>query len=369
MTENSTMAADAEAALAALREQIDGLDRELLALLAERARLAAGIGALKPAGGSYRADRESVVLRRLLEANPGPLSDAQLTRVFREIVSVCRAMQQVPRVACLGPAGTFSHLAVLGRFGHDVELVLAADAGEVFRAVESGGCAYGMVPVENSFEGSVHATLDLLAETPLGICGESELRVRHCLLGHELEGISVVAAHPQALAQCRRWLATHLPGVRHEAAESTAAAALRVARAGNAGMAAIGNRVAAELHELTVLASGIEDDPHNRTRFIVIGRDTTAATGNDKTSVLFTVANRPGALYRALGCFAARGVSMMRIESRPSRLGQWEYLFFVDLEGHADAAPVSDALEDLGVQVASLKVLGAYPRAVTGTGT
>lgn len=357
-------AADAEPGLGGLRERIDGLDRQLLGLLVERARLAARIGSLKPAGGSYRSDRESVVLRRLLEANPGPLSDAQMHRVFREIVSVCRAMQQVPRVACLGPEGTFSHLAVLERFGHDVELVLTVDGGEVFREVESGNCAYGMVPVENSFEGSVHPTLDLLAETPLSICGESELRVRHCLLGRARDGVHTVAAHPQALAQCRRWLDTHLPTARRRAAESTATAALEVARRDTPGLAAIGNRTAAERHGLLVLAEGIEDDPHNVTRFIVVGQDATEPTGHDKTSVLFTVANRPGVLYRSLGCFAERGVSMTRIESRPSRRGRWEYLFFVDLEGHAADAPVRGALAELAERVASLKVLGAYPRAV-----
>lgn len=366
--EKSMTAAAPEAALADLREQIDDLDRQLLDLLIARARLAAGIGDLKPAGGSYRADRESMVLKRLLAANPGPLSDEQVHRVFREIVSACRAMQQVPSVACLGPEGTFSHQAALERFGHDVQLELAADVSEVFREVESGNCNYGMVPVENSFEGSVHATLDLLADTSLCICGESELSVRHCLLGHQSDEISAVAAHPQALAQCRRWLDNHLPRARRVAAESTAAAARDVAREGSRGKAAIGTRAAAELHGLAVLASGIEDDPRNSTRFIVIGRDTTAATGNDKTSVLFTVANRPGALYRALSCFAERGVSMMRIESRPSRRGRWEYLFFVDLEGHADAPPVSDALEDLRGRVASLKMLGAYPRAICETG-
>lgn len=351
-----------DADIEALRERIDVIDQQLLELLSVRAGLATRVGRCKPAGGSYRSAREGMLLQRVLQANPGPLSELQVHQVFREIISVCRALQQVPRVACLGPAGTFSHVAVLERFGNAVDLVLQEDIAGVFRAVEGG--SYGLVPIENSFGGSVHPTLELLEHSSLSICGESELRVRHCLLGSTLDAVHTVAAHPQALLQCRRWLDRHLPGVRRVAAESTAAAAVQLRSADDTGLVAISNTIAARLHELQVLAYGIEDDSRNVTRFIVLGRSAEAPTGNDKTSVLFTISNQPGTLYRALACFAERGVSMLRIESRPSRRGPWEYLFFVDLAGHAAVAPLQDALQDLATRVVSLKVLGAYPRSV-----
>jgi chorismate mutase / prephenate dehydratase len=351
-----------------IRHRIDAVDRELLALISRRAALAGEVAKVKSARGEafcYRPEREAQVLRRIIEQNSGPLSDEETARLFREIMSACLALEQPLAVAYLGPAGTYTQSAALKHFGHSVNTESFASIEEVFREVEAGECQYGVVPVENSIEGVISHTLDSFMQSPLTICGEVELRIRHNLLSRapSLEKVERVYAHSQALAQCRHWLDHTLPKAERVPVSSNAEAARR-ATAELGGTAAIAGEAAAELYGLSALAAGIEDDPTNTTRFLVIGHQRAARSGDDKTSVLFSTPNRPGALYHVLGAFAEVGVSMTRIESRPSRRGMWDYLFFVDLEGHAEDASVAEALSRLNDRAAMLKILGSYPRAV-----
>lgn len=350
-----------------LREQIDALDVELLAMISRRATLARTVAEVKGAPGMvgyYRPEREAQVLRRIIDRNPGPLADEEIARLFRELMSACLALEQPLAIAYLGPEGTYTQSAALKHFGHSVNTQPYASIAEVFREVESGECHYGVVPVENSIEGVEHHTLDSFVQSPLKICGEVELRIRHNLLSKsaELQGIMRVYAHRQALGQCRQWLDRNLPRAERIAASSNAEAARMAAN--EAGAAAIAGEAAAELYALNALASGIEDDPSNTTRFLVIGHQSAGISGDDKTTLLFSTSNKPGSLYQVLGAFAEVGVSMSRIESRPSRRGMWDYLFFVDLEGHADDAKVAEALHRLGERAAMVKLLGSYPRAV-----
>jgi chorismate mutase/prephenate dehydratase len=351
-----------------IRARIDAIDRELLGLISRRAELACQVARVKTAQGEkfcYRPEREAQVLRSIIEQNPGPLSDEETARLFREIMSACLALEQPLAVAYLGPEGTYTQSAALKHFGHSVNTQPYAAIEEVFREVESGECHYGVVPVENSIEGIINHTLDSFMQSPLKICGEVELRIRHNLLSRapSLGAVERVYAHSQALAQCRHWLDHTLPKAERIAVSSNAEAARR-ATAELGATAAIAGDAAAELYGLTALASGIEDDPTNTTRFLVIGHQAAARSGDDKTTVLFSTPNKPGALHHVLGAFAEVGVSMTRIESRPSRRGMWDYLFFVDLEGHADDAGVADALARLQDRAAMVKILGSYPRAV-----
>jgi chorismate mutase/prephenate dehydratase len=351
-----------------IRARIDAIDRELLGLISRRAELACQVARVKTAQGEkhcYRPEREAQVLRSIIENNPGPLSDEETARLFREIMSACLALEQPLAVAYLGPQGTYTQSAALKHFGHSVDTQPYASIEEVFREVESGECHYGVVPVENSIEGVISHTLDSFMQSPLQICGEVELRIRHNLLSRapSLEAVERVYAHSQALAQCRHWLDHTLPKAERVAVSSNAEAARR-ASTELGTTAAIAGDAAAELYGLTALASGIEDDPTNTTRFLVIGHQTAARSGDDKTTVLFSTPNKPGALHHVLGAFAEVGVSMTRIESRPSRRGMWDYLFFVDLEGHAEDAIVADALQRLQDRAALVKILGSYPRAV-----
>jgi chorismate mutase / prephenate dehydratase len=351
-----------------LRGEIDALDDELLALLGRRAALARRIGALKGTAPAYRPERESEVLRRVSARNPGPLPDERVAAVFREVMSACRSLEAALRVAYLGPEGTFSEMALRKQFGHAVEAEACASIDEVFRAAESGGAQFAVVPVENSSEGAVGRTLDLLLRTPLRICGEVALRVHQHLLRREsgggapLQGLRRVYSHPQSLAQCQAWLGAHLPlAERVPAASNGEAARLAAAEADGC---AIGPQIAAERYGLAVVASNIEDDPNNRTRFLVLGSQDPAPTGRDATSLVMSAPNRPGAMHALLTPLAAHGVSMTRIESRPMRVGQWEYYFFVDLEGHRSDAPVAAALAELENIAPLVKILGSYPAAV-----
>ncbi len=351
-----------------IRARIDAIDRELLGLISRRAELACQVARVKTALGEkycYRPEREAQVLRSIIENNPGPLSDEETARLFREIMSACLALEQPLAVAYLGPQGTYTQSAALKHFGHSVNTRPYASIEEVFREVESGECHYGVVPVENSIEGVISHTLDSFMQSPLQICGEVELRIRHNLLSRapSLEAVERVYGHSQALAQCRHWLDHTLPKAERVAVSSNAEAARR-ASAAPGTTAAIAGDAAAELYGLTALASGIEDDPTNTTRFLVIGHQAAGRSGDDKTTVLFSTPNKPGALHHVLGAFAEVGVSMTRIESRPSRRGMWDYLFFVDLEGHAEDAIVADALQRLRERAAMVKILGSYPRAV-----
>ncbi|MBL8288423.1 MAG: prephenate dehydratase [Rubrivivax sp.] len=359
--------AEAAAGLQALRTQIDALDRELLALLNRRARLALEVGELKKRDGSpvFRPEREAQVIEGLKAANPGPLKSDSVAPIWREVMSACRALESPTRVAYLGPAGTFSELAALGYFGSSIVRVPCGSIDEVFRATTAGGADFGVVPVENSTEGVVARSLDLFLNTPLGIVGETSLLVRHNLMRSvdRLEGIAAVLAHPQALAQCQAWLATHLPQAERRPVASNAEGA-RLAAADPA-LAAIASERAASEFGLHVLAPAIQDDAHNRTRFAIVAEPARhpapRASGHDCTSLVVSVANRPGAVHDMLVPLKHHGVSMSRFESRPARSGQWEYYFYIDLQGHPDEPRVAAALGELRGVCAFFKVLGAYP--------
>jgi len=345
------------------RDAIDALDARLVEVLAERARLAAEIGALKGDGPVYRPDREAEVLRRVAQLNPGPLPREAIERIFTEVISACRGMEAKLAVSYLGPSGTFTEMALLQRFGRGVDAVPCATLDEVVRTAESGAAGYAVVPVENSTEGAVGRTLDLLVQTPLKICSEVVVRVRQNLMSRATpqDAITKVYSHAQSLGQCNGWLGQHLPHADRIAVASNAEAA-RLA-AGEPGAAAIGPEIAAERYGLEILARSIEDDARNRTRFLVLGRDEPRATGRDRTSLVMSAHNRPGAVHELLTPFAKYDVSMSKIESRPARTGQWEYLFFVDVDGHQSDEKVARALAELKGMAPFLKIFGSYPMA------
>ncbi|HWD17142.1 MAG TPA: prephenate dehydratase [Casimicrobiaceae bacterium] len=356
-----------DARLRVHREAIDALDREMLALLSRRAVHAKAIGDVKAGTGApaYRPDREAQVLAQVREQNPGPLSDEAVIGVFRQIMSACLALEQKLRIAYLGPAGTFSHAAVARRFGTFVDAIACATIDEIFRAGEGGRADFAVVPVENSTEGAVGRTLDLMYATDLTICGEIKLRVQQNLLTREAElaRVAKVYSHAQSLAQCAQWLARHLPGVERTPVSSNAEAA-RLAAA-EPCTAAIAGEIAASIYGLPVLVAHIEDEPNNTTRFWVLGRQSVPRSGRDETSLVMSAATRPGAVHALLEPLATHGVSMSRIESRPARTGLWEYLFYVDLVGHRDDPPVKAALDELGRKAPFLKLLGSYPADIT----
>jgi chorismate mutase/prephenate dehydratase len=346
------------------RLAIDALDEKIAALLNERAAHAAEIGKLKANGSAYRPEREAEVLRRVAASNRGPLPDAALVRLFTEIMSACRALEEPLGVAYLGPQGTFSEMALGKQFGAEVDAQPCASIDEVFRAAETGSAAYAVVPVENSTDGAIGRTLDLLLATPLRICAEVVLRVQQNLMAKKatLKTIRKVYSHPQSLAQCQGWLAQHLPNAQRIPSASNAEAAKIAAR--EQGAAAIGPAIAAERYGLKILAQSIEDDAKNRTRFLVLGTQEPGPTGRDRTSMVMTTHNRPGSLLELIASFSSSGVNMTRLESRPARTGQWEYYFYVDIEGHQQDAKVAKALAELRVKAPFVKIFGSYPAAV-----
>jgi len=347
-----------------IRRQIDALDGRLLDLLSARARLAQRIGGLKK-GAIYRPEREAQVVRGILARNRGPLPDQALVRLYTEIMSACRSLEDSLTVAYLGPQGTFSQEAAAKHFGGVANLEPCATIDEVFRQVETGGCGYGVVPVENSTEGAIGRTLDLLLSTPAKICGEVMLPIRQCLMSRSgaLKGIRKVYSHAQSLAQCQQWLARHLPGVERVAVVSNAEAARLAARERRA--AAIGPKSAAALYGLKLLARNIEDQSKNTTRFLVIAESEAAPSGKDKTSLIMSARNVPGAMHGLLAPLAKNRVSMTRLESRPARAGLWEYVFYLDVEGHQQDANVARSLAELERKASFLKNLGSYPAAVS----
>lgn len=353
--------------LAELRVQIDALDHELLVLLNRRAQVAEQVGEVKKREGSpfFRPDRVAKVIEQIQHANKGPLKNEHVAAVWREIVSACLALESPMRVAYLGPTGTFSEQAALQFFGNSIEHVSCASIDEVFRATASGSAGYGVVPVENSTEGVVSRSLDLFLNSPLHIVGETSLMVRHNLLrlSSSMQGVEAVYAHPQALAQCQEWLTTHLPNAARHAAASNAEGA-RLAST-NPAWAGIASERAGTQFGLHTVAHGIQDDAFNRTRFAVVCLPQTLpappASGKDCISLVVSVANRPGAVHDLLVPLKDHGVSMTRFESRPARSGQWDYYFYIDLQGHPSQAHVGTALAELQKLCAFYKVLGTYP--------
>jgi chorismate mutase / prephenate dehydratase len=353
--------------LSGLRVEIDSIDADLLKLLNRRAALANQVGEIKRAEGStvFRPEREAQVINGLQAANPGPLKDGNVASIWREIMSACRALEAPQRVAYLGPVGTFSEQAAVQFFGSSIEHVPCVSFDEVFHAATAGTASFGVVPVENSSEGVVTRSLDLLLNSPLHIVGEVSMLVRHHLLrlAASTEGVEVVLAHAQALAQCQSWLNKHLPDAERRAVSSNAEGA-RLA-AGNPAWAGIGSERAGSEFGLHIAAHAIQDEAFNRTRFAVICLpqvlDAPQASGNDCVSLVVSVPNRPGAVHDILVPLKQHGVSMTRFESRPARSGQWEYYFYIDVEGHPSQPNVAAALKDLQSLCAFYKVLGTYP--------
>jgi chorismate mutase/prephenate dehydratase len=354
--------------LADIRNRIDALDEELQRLISERAQLAKEVAEIKSKQGGdaqfYRPEREAEVLRKVLARNDGTLPGEEMARLFREIMSACLALEYPLNIAFLGPEGTFTQAAALKHFGHSVKTVPMAAIDEIFREVESGAAQYGVVPVENSTEGVINHTLDMFLQSSLTICGEVELRIHHHLLAatQDLSQIKKIYSHQQSLAQCREWLDAHLSGIERVSVSSNAEAARRAKEEQN--VAAIAGEVTAEIYGLQVIESNVEDNPDNTTRFLIIGKQSVNPSGDDKTSLLVSAPNKPGSLHRLLKPFSDNDVSMTRIESRPSRLANWEYVFFIDINGHVKDEKVAHCLDAVRADASMFKVLGSYPKAV-----
>ncbi|HEX2531230.1 MAG TPA: prephenate dehydratase [Burkholderiaceae bacterium] len=346
-----------------LREQIDSIDAQILDLLNRRARVAQEVGHVKAESEApvFRPEREAQVLRRIAERNPGPLKSGDVQLIFREIMSSCRALERRVTVAYLGPAGTFSEQAVYRQFGHAVEGLPCASIDEVFRAAEAGTADYGVVPVENSSEGAINRTLDLLLQTTLSISGELSIPIHHSLMTRSgtMDGVQRIWAHSQALAQCQTWLNQNYPDIKRQAVASNGEAA-RIASE-DPTVAAIAGEIAGQKYDLGVVKAHIQDDPHNRTRFAIIGHMQPGPSAKDQTSLVLAVPNKAGAVYNLLAPLARHGVSMTRFESRPARTGTWEYYFYVDVEGHQQDEKVARALAELKQSAAFFKILGSYP--------
>ena len=349
-----------------LRRQIDAIDRELLSLFNQRARLAQTVGEAKKEAGDpvlFRPEREAQILARRQAENPGPLPNAAIAQLYRELMSACMALESPLTIAYLGPEGTFSQAAALKAFGSSVTTLACATIDEVFRTVEARQADYAVVPVENSTEGAVGRTLDLMLTTPLSACGEVQLEVHQNLMSRagSMAAITRVYSHSQSLAQCNGWLNANLPRAERIPVASNAEAARRAAADLESG--AIAGEIAARIYEVPLLARHIEDDPNNRTRFLIIGAQSIPPSGRDQTSLVMSAPNRPGAVHALLAPLAKHGVSMTRFESRPSRMGRWEYYFFVDLQGHEKDPAIAAALVELRELAPFIKLLGSYPAA------
>lgn len=365
-----------------LRDQIDAVDKQIHSLLNKRAGLAKQVADIKTLeaqqNGSndivfYRPEREAAVLRKLMERNEGPLSNEEAARLFREIMSACLALEQPLKIAFLGPEGTFTQAAALKHFGHSVKTIPFSSIDQVFREVDAEACNYGVVPIENSTEGVINYTLDLFIDSPLKIVGEVSLRIHHHLMSkaNSLQEIDKVYSHQQSLAQCRDWLDTKMSCIKRIDVESNAEAA-RLAE-NDPKAAAIASSAAAEIYNLDILEANIEDSPDNTTRFLILGKQDVEPSNTatekdpaafDKTSLLVSSANKPGALYSLLTPLANNGISMTRIESRPAQSGVWQYVFFIDIEGHAAEPLVSKAIDEIKSEATLVKILGSYPKAV-----
>jgi len=354
------------AELEALRKRIDAIDKQIVALLNERYEHVIEVGKWKRSRSAavYVPEREKSLLANLDKVNQGPMRQATLHAIYREIMSGALSLEHPLRVAFFGPEATFTHLAAMAKFGHSVDYVAMKTITDVFKDVEAARCDYGCVPIENSTEGAVNHTLDMLMDSPVRICAEINLRVHQCLLSKSsLKEIKRVYSHPQSLAQCRAWLLENLPGVETvEAASNTKAAQIASEEKYSA---AIASSLAGELYKLGVLAENIEDNPNNTTRFLVISRQDPKPTGDDKTSICFAIKDRVGALYDCLLPFKKDGITLSMIESRPTKRRNWEYVFFIDLLGHSSDEKVKRCLDELSNLAQSLRVLGSYPRSTT----
>ena len=352
--------------LEALRQRIDALDNDILRLISERAACAQEVAEIKaehePGGVFYRPEREAQVLRRVMELNRGPLDSEEMARLFREIMSACLALERPVKVAYLGPEGTFTQQASLKHFGESAISLPMAAIDEVFREVEAGAVNYGVVPVENSTEGVINHTLDSFMDSSLRICGEVVLRIHHHLLVGETtrrDKVSRIYSHPQSFAQCRKWLDAHFPHAERVPVSSNAEAARLVKTEWHS--AAIAGDMAAKLYGLSRLAEKIEDRPDNSTRFLIIGNQDVPISGEDKTSLVVAMRNQPGALHDLLEPFHRHHIDMTRLETRPSRSGVWNYVFFIDFKGHREEPQVAAMLEEVKLRAADVKVLGSYP--------
>ncbi len=357
--------------LESVRQRIDAIDRDLQRLLNERAACALTVAEIKHAEPGdqppvfYRPEREAQILARIREENSGPLSDDAIARLFREIISCCLNLEQPLTIAYLGPPGTYTEAAAVKQFGHFASTRALASIDEVFREVESEGAHYGVVPVENSTEGMVNHTLDCFMESPVLICAEVELPIHHALLVNARavdEPVTEIISHAQSLAQCRGWLDAHYPSIPRTAVNSNAEAARQAAE--RPGVAAVAGEMAAERYGLRILAARIEDQPDNKTRFLVIGRQKVGPSGRDKTSILVSTRNEPGALYKVLEPFHRHGISLTRIETRPAKSGSWSYVFFIDFDGHQSEPRIERVLDDVRQVAMEVRSLGSYPQAV-----
>lgn len=362
---------DEEQKLSGLRQQIDSLDQQIQDLINQRAACAQQVAVVKQQASAgkevkyYRPEREAQVLREVMARNAGPLPDEDMGRLFREIMSCCLALEKPMTVAYLGPEGTYTHAAALKHFGHFVSAQPLAAIDEVFREVASGQANYGVVPVENSTEGMVNHTLDSFVDSPLFISGEVQLRIHHHLLGATklpISSLKRIYAHQQSLAQCRQWLDSHCPQIERVAVSSNGEAARLAAE--EQDVVAIAGDMAAERYNLLKLAENIEDRPDNTTRFLVIGADVVPPSGADKTSLLVSVKNKPGALYHVLEPFHRHDVSLTRLETRPSSSGTWAYVFYIDFEGHIDDDSVCAVINEISPDAVEIKHLGSYPLGV-----
>ncbi|MEE9332262.1 MAG: prephenate dehydratase [Methylophilaceae bacterium] len=351
------------------REDIDAIDAKILVLINARAKLAREIGHAKEGGVIYRPEREAQVLRCMQSDNKGPLSDEAVSNVFRAVMANCRALEKELSIVFLGPLGTYSEEAALKQFGQGRNAIVCGTIEEVFRSLEADNADYAIVPVENSTEGAVGLTLDLLLTSPVRVCGEVALPIHHCLLSKQtdISQITHVFSHGQSLAQCHEWLNRTLPNIQRESVTSNAYAAQMIhdlVSTDGTFAAAIASKRAAELFELNILAENIEDDPKNTTRFLVLGKHDIAASGQDKTSLAISTKNKPGAMVDLLEPLSRHGVSMTKLESRPSKQGLWDYVFYIDIEGHQTDDKVQAALSELNERASAVKVLGSYPVAV-----
>ncbi|MBT3826897.1 MAG: prephenate dehydratase [Nitrosomonadales bacterium] len=345
-----------------LRKNIDEIDKRLLELISNRGMYAKEIGLLKDDGIVYKPEREAQVISKLIKENKGPLSNDSVTNSYKSIISNCRALEKKLTISFLGPSGTFSEEATIKHFGENVKSIPTNSIDEVFNNVQSSKVHYGVVPIENSTEGGISRTLDLLLMKDLKICGEITLPIHHCLISKskDLKKIKSIYAHGQSLAQCHDWIANNLPNAEKITVLSNAEGAKIASKEKHS--AAIASERAASIFKLNILQSHIEDEPNNTTRFLILSDQEIAPSGNDKTSIVVTTKNKPGAIVDLIQPFASRRVSLTKLESRPSKIGMWEYVFFIDVEGHKNNPKVKLSLADLEKKSSFMKFLGSYPK-------